>query len=152
MRAALKRVRVDRVSTTAVSEATGIPTRTLRRYVNFSKDPADQLFFFEVAEESQEDRRDGVSDAEEAEEIVCWRPRTTVPMFQLPLQGSVPAPSSAPSLLHQPLPFTAAAAAAGDIGGMLADSSLFNNSEFDELFADFMLDESLEECEKRTVR
>ena len=71
MSAALQLVRLDKVSTTAVSESTGIPTRTLRRYVNYSKNP-NSLFFIEEPEEEECD------DA-----IVSWKPQTTVPMFKL---------------------------------------------------------------------
>jgi len=71
MNAALQLVRLDKVSTTAVSESTGIPTRTLRRYVNYSKNP-NSLFFIEEPEEEECD------DA-----IVSWKPQTTVPMFKL---------------------------------------------------------------------
>lgn len=75
-----------------VSRSFGIPTRTLRRYVHFSKDPGDKLFFMQVPEEKEEndDEEEGSQvenqefDSEEEGYVpVSWKPQTTVPMFTL---------------------------------------------------------------------
>jgi len=70
MRNALERVRLDKESTTKVSSSSGIPQRTLRRYVKFSKSPKS-IFFIEEPEESED------------ENIIVWKPQTAVPMFKL---------------------------------------------------------------------
>ena len=67
MRTALQRVRVGGESAVVVSEDHGIPTRTLRRYVNYSRDPANRLFYIECVSSSDKPR--------------SWKPNTTVPMF-----------------------------------------------------------------------
>lgn len=138
MRAALRRVRVDRDTTTEVSRDTGIPTRTLRRYVNLSKDPEDGLFYIDMPADN-ESQNDSESDVEEP--TVVWRPRTSVPISQLcPAPSAVLRPNDEPQE-HAPFmddaPFMDAAAA-GDISGLLDAEALFNTDEFDELFADFM--------------
>lgn len=76
MRTALQRVRLDNVSTTKVSVSSGIPTRTLRRYVNYSKDP-NSIFFIEEPEQ----------EFDNDDEIVSWRPGTAVPMFKILSNG-----------------------------------------------------------------
>ena len=93
MRKALSCIRVQKMSTTDVSKSFGIPTRTLRRYVNFSKDPEDKLFYMEVEEddeeeEEQEEDNDKCAneeiDSEEDEDTpASWTPQTTVPMFTI---------------------------------------------------------------------
>lgn len=76
MRTALQRVRLDDVSTTKVSMSSGIPTRTLRRYVNYSKNPNSIFYIEEPEEEFNND-----------DEIVSWRPQTAVPMFKILSNG-----------------------------------------------------------------
>lgn len=74
-----------------VSRSFGIPTRTLRRYVHFSKDPGDKLFFMQVPEEKEENDEEDRQvenqefDSEDEEYVVpvSWKPQTTVPMFTL---------------------------------------------------------------------
>jgi len=91
MRDALRCIRIEKMSTTMVSRSFDIPTRTLRRYVHFSKDPGDKLFFMQVAEEKEEnDEEDNQVenqefDSEDEEYVVpvSWKPQTTVPMFTL---------------------------------------------------------------------
>ena len=90
MRNALRCIRIEKISTTMVSRSFGIPTRTLRRYVNFSKDPEDKLFFMQVAEEKEENDEEHSQvenqevDSEDEEFVpVSWKPQTTVPMFAL---------------------------------------------------------------------
>jgi len=90
MRNALRCIRIEKISTTMVSRSFGIPTRTLRRYVNFSKDPEDKLFFMKVAEEKEENDEEQSQvenqevDSEDEEFVpVSWKPQTTVPMFAL---------------------------------------------------------------------
>jgi len=72
MRTALQSVRLDNVSTTKVSKSSGIPTRTLRRYVNYSKN-SNSIFYIEEPEEEFDSDDDTVS----------WRPQTAVPMFKI---------------------------------------------------------------------
>lgn len=81
MRNALERVRLDKVSTTKVSSSSGIPQRTLRRYVKFSKDPKS-IFFIEEPEESED------------ENMIVWKPQTAVPMFQIWRASTADAPAS----------------------------------------------------------
>jgi len=81
MRNALERVRLDKVSTTKVSSSSGIPQRTLRRYVKYSKSPKS-IFFIEEPEESED------------ENVIVWKPQTAVPMFKLWTQCSADASAS----------------------------------------------------------
>lgn len=82
MRTALQRVRLDNVSTTKVSMSSGIPTRTLRRYVNYSKD-SNSIFYIEEPEE----------EFDSDDDIVSWRPQTAVPMFKILDNGDADAVS-----------------------------------------------------------
>ena len=87
MRNALSCIRIEKMSTTVVSRSFGIPTRTLRRYVQFSKDPGDKLFYMEVEEENDEEHSEDENEEIDSEDEDCvpvsWKPQTTVPMFTL---------------------------------------------------------------------
>lgn len=122
MREALWKVRVDKVSTTDVSRDMGIPTRTLRRYVNFSKNPADNLFFIEVQEEEDD------KDDEDNCPVISWRPRTAVPMFRIDERR----PAKVPFAKFQDIPKFEDV-----VDNTFAAEDLLNSTTFDELFADF---------------
>ena len=149
MNAALQLVRLDKVSTTAVSESTGIPTRTLRRYVNYSKNP-NSLFFIEEPEEEECD------DA-----IVSWKPQTTVPMFKLLDAVNVDArvPGGGGDLISDDVG-TSSSSSCNDVNNLTAeivplvpDDAVFHldalsplsgadfGADFDDLFKDFASDE-----------
>ena len=142
MRKALSCIRMQKMSTTDVSKSFGIPTRTLRRYVNFSKDPEDKLFYMEVEEddeeeEEQEEDNDKCAneeiDSEEDEDTsASWTPQTTVPMFTI-YTGDVPAAA----LQTQP-----ETSSTSDLFDAVCSttSDLFDCVEFDSLFQDFCHD------------
>jgi len=143
MRSALFKVRVHRLTTTEVSRETGIPARTLRRYVNFSKDPKDKLFFIE---EQVEDADDDSSDDSDYEEVRSWKPTTTVPMFQLPVFSSDHS-AVAKNVVetHQPIPFKPIQNSTfnipiNDENSVVPDNDIINAPEFDELFDLFTSD------------
>lgn len=166
MRTALRRIRIDKVSTTEISKSLGIPTRTLRRYVNFSKDPGDKLFYVEVEEEEQEDepnQNDSEDEGDDSaeESPISWKPRTAVPMFTIWTGDStaVSGPKSQPqpestSQLDHPVTADTTTNAADLFGGVdfdrlfpdattdvdAAAGDLFDSVEFDLLFQDFCQD------------
>jgi len=147
MRSALHKVRVHRLTTTEVSRETGIPARTLRRYVNFSKNPADKLFYIEEPVECNQDS-DDCDDS--YEEVVSWKPTTTVPMFKLParnLDDSACKSSFAKHVvgMHQPIPFKPIEMSIFDNQlneeNMIASNNdIIDGPEFDELFDLFTSD------------
>jgi len=170
MRTALQRVRLDKVSTTKISLSSGIPTRTLRRYVNFSKNP-DSIFYIEEPEEEEQD-----------DDRIVWKPQTAVPMFKFWSNDTdvavsdgidfsddvvdVTSPSSPSSLCDNDdndkvvvsgsdiSAFSAASVAAGgnssavvsvaDVGNFadVDGNAIFDNTEFDQLFQDFLNDDT----------
>jgi len=172
MRNALKRVRLDKVGTTNVSSSSGIPKRTLRRYVKFSKDP-ESIFFIEEPEEESED-----------EDVIVWKPQTAVPMFKLWTKCSADASASINcSLVSDDVdiastqddsngnaivatvgactPNDNVSAGTGanfgdfvdvDVSGddglstpKLCAADVFDNSDFDELFQDFLGDDMFDD-------
>lgn len=156
MRKALSCIRMQKMSTTDVSKSFGIPTRTLRRYVNFSKDPEDKLFYMEVEEddeeeEEQEEDHDKCAneqiDSEEDEDTpASWTPQTTVPMFTI-YTGDVPAtalqtqPETSQPEVHDTCSNKAASSTSGLFDGVCSTTSdLFDCVEFDSLFQDFCHD------------
>merc|ERR1712164_57067 len=60
--------------------SSGIPTRTLRRYVNYSKN-SNSIFYIEEPEE----------EFDSDDDIVSWRPQTAVPMFKILRNGDADA-------------------------------------------------------------
>jgi hypothetical protein len=72
MHSAVFRVRVDNISSTLVSKELGIPVRTLRRYINFSKKKTNP-FYIKVEE----------IEVEEDDTPKSWKPMTTVPRFKI---------------------------------------------------------------------
>jgi len=155
MRKALSCIRVQKMSTTDVSKSFGIPTRTLRRYVNFSKDPEDKLFYMEVEEDDEEEEEqeedhdkyaNEQSDSEEENDTpISWAPQTTVPMFTI-YTGDVPAvalqtqPETSQPEVHDSNN-KAASSTSGLIDGVFSTTSdLFDCVEFDSLFQDFCHD------------
>jgi len=167
MRTALQRVRLDKVSTTKISLSSGIPTRTLRRYVNFSKNP-DSIFYIEEPEEEEQD-----------DDRIVWKPQTAVPMFKFWTNGADCSVSDDVDLTSDDVDVTSsstprandndddkAVVSVGDISAVSAadvaasgDSSaamgvanvddfvdvdgnaVFDNAEFDQLFQDFINDD-----------
>jgi len=153
MRTALERVRFDKESTTTVSQSSGIPTRTLRRYVNYSKNP-NSLFYLEEPEEEYSD-----------DEIVSWKPQTAVPMFKILGNGDEDAQVSDDlDLTLEDVGITLACDnvqtfAAIDVAAAVASfedtavddttakllasapADVFDNQEFDQLFQDFVADD-----------
>jgi len=158
MRAALQRVRLDKESTTNISKSSGIPTRTLRRYVNYSKDPTSIFYIEEEAEEECDD------------DVIVWKPQTAVPMFKIFGEAD-----AVDAIVSDAVPtvdvvdttprgscddikfFTAddvsiAGTDVGDFvdfddisddlsGAQFSAKDVFDNQEFDQLFQDFLKDD-----------
>jgi len=168
MRTALNSVRLDKISTTKVSSSSGIPTRTLRRYVNYSKNP-NSIFFIEEPEEESDD-----------EDSIVWKPQTAVPMFKIWTDCNANASASDCGVLISDVASTEdeSGAVAGDISAagdnisaavdiisaatdahfddfvdidvpaedglsipQLCATNVFDDSNFDKLFEDFVSDD-----------
>ena len=104
-------------STSQVSKLTKIPVRTLRRYIQYSKNPHDNLFFIKddqihdsvencfednnlmffwksknphdnpIFIQDDEQNNDSVKNCFQKKPILCWKPKSSVPMFSLPLKN-----------------------------------------------------------------
>jgi len=169
MRNALSCIRLEKMSTTEVSRSFDIPTRTLRRYVNFSKNPADKLFYMEIEEEKkeeEEDQKEHDDDEAKNEEVdyegeddvpISWKPQTTVPMFSLysddkstagtPVVSPVVSTDSASADIDIPEISTADILDSSEFDSFddfdtfsASTSDLFDCVEFDDLFQDFCED------------
>ena len=124
---ALRRVRVDKISSTVVSTKFGIPSRTLRRYVTLSKKSSNSLFYFKVEDEEDEE------DEKDNEIPISWKPQTAVPMFCIKKRQVQDIKPDNLAFLDN------------DIGQIITESNItkadeeafYNSFGFDNLFADF---------------
>lgn len=145
MRNALRCIRVEKMSTTAVCKSFCIPTRTLRRYVNFSKNPEDKLFYMDIEEDKEkEEERGGAeneeynSEEEEEEEQqeedvpISWKPKTAVPMFTMYTDDDTTCAS--------PVAHSVTDCAVFDTLDESATTAISTSDLFDSLFQDFCHD------------
>ena len=80
MRKAIFEVRCNKKSSTYISRLYNIPARTLRRYVRFSKNINNELFFIKIKNEKKIKKK---IKKIKKNHFISWKPKTAVPMFPI---------------------------------------------------------------------